>query len=822
MRSRSLEQKIFLLILPICLIPPVIFMLLLGLGSRLTFDETIGSELKNRAEYLSSTFDQFLEDKVEALRALAKASPLDPAKLAAAAAAQAGATGLVYLPSASALQPRILLVNPTGKYIRWLTDAYYFKPDIQKKLIIPASGLFEDLELSMPSRIAPLPLFMFVLETAARERLFFIFETSGLVNAFRHGLPQHPGPFFIYSSNGYVPFVFEQADPMLAGSVRDEMTRPQKNGRWFTLHDNKKPYLIAPADSKLMTHARRAAKGQGVVWSILLSYDMENFLGPLAGFIWLSVVIALALTLVILVMGMLAGRNIIRPLLNLKHQAEEIAQGHLDVRASVQSRDEIGDLAEAFNTMASRLRSTYNLLEDRLADNQLRASHINVINEITGAIVQVLSLDSIFEVLVRELGKLTPFDAIWIARLNGDSADLSITHIYPSGLISLFDRSRIPLAGSIHGHVVESRETIHAEIGPQDRTDFFETRIFRSEGFQSYLIAPLPARNRIIGTLTIASTAPDAFDNRLAPIVTSLAGAVAIAIEQTDLFLSISRFAAELEHKVDDRTRELERANRKLLQTEKYFATGRMAGNLAHEINNPLAIIKNYLRLVENGLREAEGGRRRSDINLTHLQVINEEVDRIARMVHQMLNLQRPEERVIQSVDVNALLEGLLTLMNQELARQGIQVVRELAADLPQPLGSPDLIRQVLLNLIRNAQDAMENGGTLSLRTSILTQWSDGAEHQLLRIRIADTGSGIAPENLSQIFDPFFTTKPPDKGTGLGLCVSYSIVSMYRGTIDVESKPGAGTAVIVTLPIEATEEILPENPALPDPTGAAD
>jgi signal transduction histidine kinase len=188
-------------------------------------------------------------------------------------------------------------------------------------------------------------------------------------------------------------------------------------------------------------------------------------------------------------------------------------------------------------------------------------------------------------------------------------------------------------------------------------------------------------------------------------------------------------------------------------------------------------------------------------------------------MIRQMINLHRPEEQAIQPVDINGLIEDVLTLLDQELEAQGIRVTRELDPGLPTPLGSPDLVRQVLINLIRNAQDAMEeSGGTLTVRTSVQTQWSDGAEHEQLRIRVADTGCGIPPEHLSQIFDPFFTTKPPEKGTGLGLCVSYSIVSMYRGTIDVESRVGGGTAVVVTLPVESGEEEMPAMVEKPEPT----
>ena len=557
--------------------------------------------------------------------------------------------------------------------------------------------------------MAPLPLFVFAVENAAHERLFFFYDAGALVGAFRRSLPQHPEEFHIYSSSGFVPYAFEAADPLLTTHIREAMTTPHPGGRWFALTSGDDTFLVAPADSKLMTHARMRS-GQGAIWSVLLTYDMEYFLSPLNEYIWKSVLIILGLVLATLLLGNLAARHILRPLLALKLQSERISQGDLNARAKVVTGDEIGELAESFNTMAAHLRESYQALVERLADNQLRANHIVLINEITSAIVQALSLDRIFAVLIREMGKLAPCDAIWIALLSERGTELTVTQIHPPALGALFDRGRIPLSGSIHGHAIGSHETVHAEIAHHELSGFSEPRILREQGFQSYLIAPLPSRDRIIGTLTVASTAPDAFNTSLAAIIGSLAASVAIAIEQAAMFERISNSATELERKVEERTRELEHANRKLIQTEKYFATGRMAGNLAHEINNPLGIIKNYLRLVENGLRAAVERGEPAAADLAHFQTINEEIDRIARLVHQMLNLHRPEEEAVKPIDVNALLDDILALMEQDLKHQHIRVARELAPVLPCPLGSPDLARQLLINLLRNAQDAMEGG----------------------------------------------------------------------------------------------------------------
>jgi signal transduction histidine kinase len=262
-----------------------------------------------------------------------------------------------------------------------------------------------------------------------------------------------------------------------------------------------------------------------------------------------------------------------------------------------------------------------------------------------------------------------------------------------------------------------------------------------------------------------------------------------------------------LERKVEERTHDLERANQKLIQTEKYAATGRLAANLAHEINNPLGIIKNYLRLVRTKMENGEGGRRATDPNLDHMGIIDEEIGRIARIVRQLLDLHRPPEQEVKRTDVGALLSDLVALMEPDLTKSGIEVKCELDPDLPRIMVAPDLIRQVFINLLRNAQDAMEKGGTLTVRAEARPK-SDGREAAIV-VTVADTGTGIEEGDMGRIFDPFFSTKAPEKGTGLGLAVSYSIVRVYQGSIDVRSEPGNGTTMTVTLPVEAKAEVNP-------------
>jgi signal transduction histidine kinase len=435
--------------------------------------------------------------------------------------------------------------------------------------------------------------------------------------------------------------------------------------------DDRQKFLFALKRSKTMSSlSDDKPGGMTAGWTFVILYDMDTFLGPQDTLIWLTILIASGLILILMLFATLTSQYLTRPLRILSHQAEQLAVGELDVQASVDSHDEIGELAESFNQMAYQLRLTYRKLEDRAQENRLRAEHISAINRLINAIFQVRSVDELFEIIREGMTSLFRFDGLWIS-LWVDEKDLRISHIEPTGLISIFDRGRIPLRWSLHGQVYRDQKAVHAEIGPDHQEEYFETRIFNSEGFRSWLIAPLPGREKNIGTLTGVSGSVDAFNNELSIILTSLARGIAVAVEQIGLIQRLSQFASELEMRVEERTSELERAMQKLVQTEKYFATGRLAGNIAHEINNPLGIIKNYLQLVRNKIGDAGGGRRSSDPNLAHLRIIDEEVNRIARLVRHMKDLHRPVEDKVESVNIHKVLEGILFKISGEHAING-------------------------------------------------------------------------------------------------------------------------------------------------------
>ncbi len=224
-----------------------------------------------------------------------------------------------------------------------------------------------------------------------------------------------------------------------------------------------------------------------------------------------------------------------------------------------------------------------------------------------------------------------------------------------------------------------------------------------------------------------------------------------------------------------------------MAQADKLASIGQLAAGIAHEINNPLGIILGYTQLLLRG--EQAGQERYND-----LKTIEKHVRGCKLIVEDLLNFARSSETKKEAISVNQALDDVLSFIQHHSDLGRIEVIRDYAEDVPAVLLDEKKIKQVLINLIMNARDAVGREGTITLATHY-----DPATRRVL-IRVADDGYGIENKNLSRIFDPFFTTKPTGEATGLGLSVSYAIVKNQGGDISVQSKPGKGTVFTVSLP----------------------
>jgi len=226
----------------------------------------------------------------------------------------------------------------------------------------------------------------------------------------------------------------------------------------------------------------------------------------------------------------------------------------------------------------------------------------------------------------------------------------------------------------------------------------------------------------------------------------------------------------------------------RLVQADKLSSIGLLAAGVAHEVNTPLAVISTYAQMLAKQVAED------SQKSLI-LDKIAKQTFRASEIVNSLLNFSRTSTTSYGAVNLNRVIQETLSLLEHQLQKAGIQLKTELDTNLPQVYGNAGKLQQVFLNLFLNARDAMSAGGALEVRT-----WHEGPG---VRVEVADTGHGIAPENIHRIYDPFFTTKAARKGTGLGLSVTYGIIQEHGGSIEVSNRRSGGATFRLELPLAA-------------------
>lgn len=232
--------------------------------------------------------------------------------------------------------------------------------------------------------------------------------------------------------------------------------------------------------------------------------------------------------------------------------------------------------------------------------------------------------------------------------------------------------------------------------------------------------------------------------------------------------------------------RTLRNTQEQLLNSEKLAAMGRLTSQVAHELNNPLYGIMNTLELLKTEIPPENRRRKLLDMSLS-------EIVRLADMLRKMLSFSKPEHEEKKPLNVNTVIDEILMLHQKQLQEHDIKSHTEFPATLPQVVASTNQLRQVVLNMIANARDAMTEGGTLTVKTFE----KDG----FVNIQFIDTGVGIRKDHLDKIFDSFFTTKSSVKGVGLGLSVCYGFIKEHGGDILVDSTQGQGTTFTIMLPV---------------------
>jgi len=416
---------------------------------------------------------------------------------------------------------------------------------------------------------------------------------------------------------------------------------------------------------------------------------------------------------------------------------------------------------------------------------QDRARALAAISEAGREIAASRDLDRTLHLVMTKAAETLPMDAGALFVFD-DTAQLyrvAVSHNLPPDQV---DKITFAFDEGVPGWAVNHRQPLIINDASTDsRVHPYVVEL----GVQSVLAIPLITRQQILGVLNLfCLSGINAFDEEALRLAQVYADQAAVFIENARLVEELKSAAAELEARVEMRTRELRDTQAQVIRAEKMAAVGRLAASVAHEVNNPLQAIALHLQLVADATS--------SETSQEQLEIVQHELDRIADIVKRLLDFQRSKhgQPSIQSLPI--LLDDVLILAGKQLQQAGIALTFTLDEKLPSVLAVGDQLKQVFLNLILNAVEAMPEGGELEIDG----YRSDGD----VIIEFADNGLGMSADNIDQLFEPFFSTK--HSGSGIGLAVSQDIVSDHGGTLEARNRPQGGAVFTITLPALLEDE----------------
>jgi two-component system NtrC family sensor kinase len=344
---------------------------------------------------------------------------------------------------------------------------------------------------------------------------------------------------------------------------------------------------------------------------------------------------------------------------------------------------------------------------------------------------------------------------------------------------------RRALGEGLLGDVALRGETVIAEDTSQVGALYREA--VQKEGLQSVAYIPLRSKGRTVGVLSASSHFSEKFSSQQIEFLTSIGNQIGMAVENANLYEK-TRKALE----------DVSAAQEQVMRTEKLASLGKLAATIAHEINNPIAVVLTYIRLMLKLIgRQHFTPERLEDIN-RYLATMEAETSRCGEIVKNLLAFARQSHIDMKANSIRKIIDRTLPLVSHDLELRGIRLVKKLEEHIPDVQCDFKQIQQVVLNVLSNAAEAMTEGGALIL------QVCRAAKEDYVEMIVTDTGCGIPPENMKDIFEPFFTTKEQGKGVGLGLAVVYGIVARHHGTVEVESPPvgeESGSRFRIRLPI---------------------
>jgi len=532
--------------------------------------------------------------------------------------------------------------------------------------------------------------------------------------------------------------------------------------------------------------------------------------------------IIMALILLLILAGLMMLRQIFDRFLNLASSMKNALGKERQVTATKADTDELHEITNVFDTLMHRFENTTEELGDRVYE-------LVIIRELIEAASKSREIDELLNLLLEKVMAATQSLTGSVFKVEQDAERFRIVAtrgLVPDTTQSLY----LDIKESVANHVLHNRQPLLVEnIETDSRTRRPNNPKY---GSPSFLVMPVLADGQIIAVLNLAQKEKNSIYNEHdKQIATVMIGEVGFALENIMLHAKIKDYVEDLQKRTDELESvnqnlnqeveqrkqtesalneayaDLKQTQGQLVQSGKLTAIGELAAGVAHELNQPLMVIRGQAQML---LKVQDAG---SEI-FEDLGIIEKNTKRVMRIIDHLRTFSRQSQSDFQPVDVNRIIEESFLLIEEQLRLSGIDVERKYLENLPAVYGDVNQLEQVFLNLITNARDAIEKRRSLEKDPSdqikdeitVVTR-TNATDPEWVEIYVKDTGEGVSSEVLNKIFDPFFTTKEVGKGTGLGLSISYGIIKDHKGDIEVIDTGAGGATFCIRLPKHNNQDV---------------
>ena len=563
-------------------------------------------------------------------------------------------------------------------------------------------------------------------------------------------------------------------------SISSKQPVLQKPGWLLGTDSQGRPAVLAFAPIST-TDPVRTENIQTLNWRLVISETQANALSSVTHSTKIAGLAGLLVLIGIVTAANAVAGLITRPLEELTSVAASISDGDLERQAEPAGTIELVTLAQAFNKLTGRLRALITNLQDqvtqRTAELEARAEQLATLNRITQAVASAHTLESALDIIAREMVNLFNIDDTGIALLNEENTELIVMADYnrspdipnTKGLV-------IPVRGNSSTELVlqSKRPVIIANARQNEQTQSIH-RILEDQGTECLMIIPMLARGEVFGTIGIVSRAKDrVFTNNEMELAETIAGQVASLIERARLFSDMQ-----------EAKNTAERAN---------TAKSSFLANMSHELRTPLNAIIGFTRIVRRKADQAL-----PEKQLENLDKVLVSAEHLLGLINSILDIAKIEAGRVEvhpsTFNLHHVIDECL-LTAQPLLRPGVQLTKEVPAELPPVYSDQEKVKQILLNLLSNAAKFTHQG-----QINLLVQQRD----EILHLAVSDTGIGISADAMQRIFQEFqqadSSTTREYGGTGLGLAISQRLAQLLNGRLTAASTPGAGSTFTFSMPL---------------------